>query len=409
MRVMHDRCAGIDVGKEEVVVCVRLTTGGEVSEEIEAFGTMTPDLLGLGDWLRGLGVTQVVMEATGVYWKPVYYLLEDDFALMLVNAAHFHHVPGRKTDVIDAQWLAEVFSYGLLSASFVPPKPIRELRDLTRYRSSLGKERTREVNRLQKMLEDANIKLASVATDVLGVSGREMISGLIEGQAAPEVMAELARGRLRAKIPQLSKALTGRFQDHHRFLVSRMLSRIGDLETDIGAVSERIEEVIAPFAGAVTILDSIPGVGQRVAQVIVAEIGVDMSRFPTASHLASWAGRCPGQRDSAGKKGSGRPRNGSRALGEALTEAAMAASRSKRTYLHAYYLSVRRRRGHHKAIGAVAHKILVIAHHLLVTGALYQDPGPDIVANNTTEQIRKRAIRQLENLGYKVTLDQTAA
>jgi len=405
MRRLIDRCAGIDVGQALLVVCVRVVTEqGELDEEVRSFGATTPDLEALRDWLTAVGVTHVAMESTGVYWKAPYYMLEDDFEVMLVNAAHLKHVPGRKTDVIDAQWIAEILSYGLLRPSFVPPRPFRELRDLTRYRKALTRARTGEVNRLHKVLEDAGVKLATVATDVMGVSGREMMRALIGGVADPQVLAELARARLRAKLPELRRALTARFREHHAFLLARMLAHIEALEHDIEVVSERIAELIEPWQGQVMILDSITGVGSRAAEVILAEIGPDMSRFPTAGHLASWAGRCPGQRESAGRRGSAKPRKGSPWLADVLTECAWAAVKTKDTYLSAYYRQVMRRQGKQKAIVAVTHKILVIAWHLLSSGALYDDPGAAAVRKTTEEQQRRRAIRQLEALGLEVTV-----
>jgi transposase len=346
----------------------------------------------------------VAMESTGVYWKAPYYLLEDDFEVLLVNAAHLKHVPGRKTDVIDAQWIAEVLSYGLLRPSFVPPRPFRELRDLTRYRKALIRARTSEVNRLHKVLEDAGVKLATVASDVMGVSGREMMRALIGGVADPQVLAELARARLRAKLPELRKALTARFRDHHAFLLARMLAHVEALEADIDVLSTRIAELTEPWQGQLMILDSITGVGPRAAEVILAEIGPDMSRFPTAGHLASWAGRCPGQRESAGRKGSAKPRKGSPWLADVLTECAWAAAKTKGTYLSAFYRQIMRRQGKHKAVMAVTHKILVTAWNLLTTGALYDDPGAAALCNNNHEQLRRRAVRQLESLGYQVTV-----
>jgi transposase len=344
-----DRCAGIDVGQALLVVCVRVVSErGRVAEEVRSFGATTPDLVELRDWLASLGVTHVAMESTGVYWKAPYYLLEDDFEVLLVNAAHLKHVPGRKTDVIDAQWIAEVLSYGLLRPSFVPPRPFRELRDLTRYRKALIRARTSEVNRLHKVLEDAGVKLATVASDVMGVSGREMMCALIKGVADPQVLADLARARLRTKIPELRKALTARFRDHHAFLLARMLAHVEALEADIDVLSARIVELIAPWQGQVMILDSITGVGPRAAEVILAEIGPDMSRFPTAGHLASWAGRCPGQRESAGRKGSAKPRKGSPWLADVLTECAWAAAKTKGTYLSGFYRQIMRRQGKQK-------------------------------------------------------------
>ncbi len=401
---MIDRCAGIDVGQALLVVCVRVVTGSKLVEEVRSFGATTPDLLQLRDWLATSEVTHVAMESTGVYWKAPYYLLEDEFEVLLVNASHLKHVPGRKTDVIDAQWIAEVLSYGLLRPSFVPLRPFRELRDLTRYRKALIRARTSEVNRLHKVLEDAGVKLATVATDVMGVSGREMMRALIGGVVDAEVLADLAKARLRNKLPDLRKALTARFREHHAFLLARMLGQIEALEADIDVLSQRIAELIEPWRGQVMILDSITGVGTRAAEVILAEIGPDMSRFPTAGHLASWAGRCPGQRESAGRRGSTTPRKGSPWLADVLTECAWAAVKTKGTYLSAYYRQVMRRRGKQKAIVAVTHKILVIAWHLLSNGALYDDPGAGAVRKSTDDQQRRRAIRQLEALGLTVTV-----
>ena len=405
MRRLIDRCAGIDVGQALLVVCVRVVSDrGRLAEEVRSFGATTPDLLELRDWLASLGVTHMAMESTGVYWKAPYYLLEDDFEMLLVNAAHLKHVPGRKTDVIDAQWIAEVLSYGLLRPSFVPPRPFRELRDVTRYRKALIRARTSEVNRLHKVLEDAGVKLATVASDVMGVSGREMMRALIGGVANPQDLAELARARLRAKLPELRKALTARFRDHHAFLLARMLAHVEALEADIDVLSTRIAELTEPWQGQLMILDSITGVGPRAAEVILAEIGPDMSRFPTAGHLASWAGRCPGQRESAGRKGSAKHRKGSPWLADVLTECAWAAAKTKGTYLSAFYRQIMRRQGKQKAVMAVTHKILVIAWNLLTTGALYDDPGAAALCKNNHEQLRRRAIRQLESLGYQVTV-----
>ncbi len=332
-------------------------------------------------------------------------MLEDDFELLLVNAAHLKHVPGRKTDVIDAQWIAEILSFGLLRPSFVPPRPFRELRDLTRHRKALIRARTSEVNRLHKVLEDAGVKLATVATDVMGVSGRGMMRALIGGVTDPEVLADLARARLRAKLPELRRALTARFREHHAFLLGRMLAHVQALEADIEEISGRIAELVEPWQGQLMILDSITGVGPRAAEVILAEIGPDMGRFPTAGHLASWTGRCPGQRESAGRRGSAKPRKGSPWLADVLTECAWAAVKTKGTYLSAYHRQVMRRQGKQKAIIAVTHKILVIAWNLLSTGALYDDPGAAAVRKTSDEQLRRRAVHQLETLGYRVTVE----
>jgi transposase len=405
-----ERCAGIDVGQAEVVVCARFPDkAGRRTKEIATFGTTTPDLLALSDWLSALGVTDVAMESTGVYWKPIYYVLEADFEVMLVNARHVKHVPGRKTDTIDAAWVALLLSRGLLQPSFVPPQPIRELRDLTRYRKALTKERTSEVNRIHKTLEDAGVKLSSVASDVMGASGRDMMRALIAGAADPEALAELARGKLRAKLPALRKALTGRFRDHHAFLLERMLSHVDDLEADIAALTERIGVATAPFEGQCLVLESIPGVGRHSAEVILAEIGADMSIFPSEGHLASWAGMCPGQRESAGKRGSAQTRKGSKWLRAALIESARRAARLKGTYLSERYLQVCRRRGDKKAIVAVAHEILMAAYRCLSTGEFYEDPGPDTLRNLSAEHVKRRALAQLRSLGYDVHLGHNEA
>jgi transposase len=405
-----ERCAGIDVGQAELVVCARVPDrSGKRHRLIERYGTTTPDLLALSDWLAGLGVTHVAMESTGVYWKAPYYLLEGDFEVLLVNAAHVKHVPGRKTDTIDAAWLALLLSRGLLRPSFVPPPPIRELRDLTRYRKALLNEKTREVNRIHKTLEDAGVKLAIVATDVMGVSGRKMMRALIAGQSDPELLAELALGKLRDKIPALRKALCAQFRGHHAFLLARMLAHVEQLEADVDELSGRIEGATAPFADEVELLCSIPGVGRRTAEVILAEIGPDMSRFPTPGHLASWAGMCPGQRESAGKRGSAKTRKGCKWLRTALIESARRAARLKGTYLAERYWQVCRRRGDKKAIVAVGHEILIAAHRILATHQPYVDPGPDTLRNLSAEHVKRRAVAQLRALGYNVTLDHPAA
>ena len=357
MEVLNPRCAGLDVHKQTVVACV-LTPAGR---EIRTFATMTEDLLELGDWLLGLGVSHVAMESTGVYWKPIYNVLEGSFELLLVNAQHVKAVPGRKTDVKDCQWIAELLQHGLLKGSFVPDQGQRELRELTRYRSSLVRERTAEINRLQKTLEGANIKLASVASEVTGVSGRAMLQELVAGNRDAKVMAQLAKGQLRNKIPQLERALVGRFGPHQSFLVARQLAHIDFLDQTVEQVSQEVAERMRPFEAELAALDTIPGVGPWSAEVIIAEIGTDMSRFPSAGHLASWAGMCPGNNESAGKRKSGKTRKGSKWLRVALTEAANAAGRGKGTYLSSQYHRLVARRGKKKAAIAVGHSILVIA------------------------------------------------
>ncbi len=409
MDELIEGCAGIDVGQAEVVVCARVPdrVTGRPAQLAETYGTTTPDLLKLQDCLAGLGVTDVVMESTGVYWKPVYYVLEDAFTVILVNAAHVKHVPGRKTDTIDAVWLAQLLAHGLLTASFVPPKPIRELRDLTRYRKALINERTASVNRVHKVLQDAGIKIGTFASDVFGLSGRAMMRALIAGQDDPAAMADLAKRRMRAKIPDLTKALTGRFGAHHAFLLARMLDHIEAQEADIAALDERIGQLLDPFASQVELLRSIPGVDRRSAEVMLAEIGPDMSVFPTPAHLASWAGVCPGQRESAGKRGSGKTRKGSKWLRATLVQSARAATRAKGTYLGERYLRLRRRRGDAKAVVALGHEILLAAYRILDTGQPYIDPGPATFSGITAERERRRAVDQLHRLGYNVTLAPT--
>jgi len=409
MERVIERCAGLDVHKDTVAACVRVPGPGRRREqEIKTFGTTTGDLLALRDWLEAHGVTHVAMESTGVYWKPVFYILEEAFTCLLVNAAHIKQVPGRKTDVQDCAWLAQLLEHGLLRGSFVPPVPIRELRDLTRYRKVLIQERTREANRLHKMLQDAGIKLASVATDILGVSGRAMLEALVQGTTDPAVLAELARGKLRAKLPALREALAGRFRAHHAFLVSQLLAHLDYLEEAIGALSAQIAEVIAPFGEEVTRLDTLPGVDRRTAEVLIAELGVDMRVFPSDRHAASWAGLCPGNHESAGKHRSGRTRKGNGWLRTALTEAALGAIRTKGSALGARYRRIMRHRGHKKAVIAVAHALLRAAYHLLARRLPYRDLGADYVDRRHTERVTRRAVQALERQGYRVTLQPAA-
>ena len=410
MDTLYPRCAGIDVHKKTAVVCVRCADGpGKPRQEVRTFGTMTGSLLALSDWLAERGVSHVAMESTGVYWKPVYHLLEGRFEVLLVNAQHIKQVPGRKTDVKDCQWIAELLQHGLLKASFVPPPPVRELRDLTRQRTQLVGEKTAVANRIQKVLEDANIKLASVATDVLGASGRDMLEALIAGETDPEKLADLARQRLREKIPQLQLALAGRVTDHHRFLLRMHLDHLAHLEELIGRLGVRVEEVLAPFADAAERLTTIPGVSQRVAEVVVAEIGTNMEQFPTAGHLASWAGLCPGNHESAGKRKSGRTTKGDRWLRTILVQAAWAASRSKGTYLQAQYQQLARRRGRKRALVAVAHTLLGIIYRLLKDGTTYVELGPDHLDRQDPERLTQRLVKRLERLGHKVTLEPKSA
>jgi len=406
MDTLFPRCAGIDVHKANVVVCARRADQpGKAREEVRTFSTMTRDLLALADWLAEQGVTHVAMESTGVYWKPVFNLLEGRFEILLANAEHIKQVPGRKTDVKDCQWIAQLLQHGLLKASFVPPAPIRELRDLTRQRAQLVAEKASAANRIQKVLEDANIKLAGVATDVLGTSGRAMLEALITGVSDPEALADLARMRLRAKIPQLRLALQGRVTEHHRFLLRMHLDHIGHLEGLIGRLSERIEGAMVPFGEAAVRLTTIPGVSQRVAETVMAEIGPRMEQFPTAGHLASWAGMSPGNHESAGKRRSGHTTYGNRWLRQMLVQAAWAASRAKGTYLAAQYRRLVKRRGSKRALVAVGHTLLVMIYQVLKKGALYAELGPDYLDRLEPERLTRQLVKRLESLGHKVTLD----
>jgi transposase len=361
-------------------------------------------LLALRDWLEALGVRQVAMEATGVYWRPVWAVLEDNFELMLVNARHVKQCPGRKTDVLDAQWLCQLLEAGLLKPSFVPPKPIRTLRNLTRYRKTQIADRQREAARLHKILEDTGIKLGCVASDILGKSGRDMLDALVAGTTDPAVLADLSRGVLRKKIPALREALEGRFDSEHTLIVGQILAHIDFLDEAIDRLSVEIEERIRPFAAQRDLLMTIPGVKQRTAEVLIAEIGVDMTTFPTPKHLASWAGVCPGQNESGGKKRSGKTRKGSKWLRATLTEAALAATKTKDSYLAAQYQRLRGRRGHSKAVTAVGHSILTAAWHMLTNGELYNDPGGDYFSRQDPDRTTRRLVRQLEALGHNVTL-----
>jgi transposase len=411
VEVLVERQSALDVHKAQVTACVRVpdADSGRV-QRVEQFATTVPGLLAMADWLRAHQVTHVVMEATGDYWKPVWHLLEEDFELMLVNARHVKQVPGRKTDVSDAAWLCQLAEAGLLAPSFVPPKPIRDLRLLTRYRRTQIAERKREAQRLHKALEDTGIKLDCVATDILGKSGRAMLDALVAGTTDPEVLADLALGKLRKKIPALRDALQGRFEPLHALLISSILAHLDFLDEHISSLSEAIEEQIAPFAAARDLLQSIPGVGQRTAEVILAEIGTDMTQFPTAGHLASWAGQCPGNDQSAGKRRSGRTRKGSKNLNIALKDAAMAALRTNDSYLQALYRRKRTALGHGRAVGAVKHSIICACWHMLATGEIYSDLGGDYYQRRDPERQTRRLVAQLQRLGHTVTLqDATAA
>jgi transposase len=405
MQVMYERCAGLDVHKKTVVACVVIPDGqGSWGQEIRTFGTMTVDLLVLSDWLLACGCTHVAIESTGDYWKPVFNILEGTCEVLLVNAQHVKAVPGRKTDVKDAAWLAELLQHGLLRASFIPPVAQRELRDLTRYRSTFIQARVTLINRVQKLLEDANIKLAAVASDIMGVSGRAILAALLTGHADPQALAELAKGRLRNKRDQLTKALEGRVKPHHRFVLTELLCQIDGVDDTIARFDAQIEAICGPFEEAVSLLDTIPGVARRAAEMIVAEIGTDMTRFPSADHLASWAGVAPGNHESAGKRASGKTRKGNRFLRTTLVQAAHAAARTKGTYLSAQYRRLATRRGKKRAILAVAHSILVIAYYMIQRQEPYRDAGADFFDRLQPEDTARRLVKRLETLGYHVTL-----
>lgn len=420
MDLMVERCAGIDIGKDEVVACVRTpgVRGRGRHKETRTFRSFVGDLEAMADWFDDQGVTEVAMEATGSYWKPVWYVLEErPVELKLVNARHLKILPGRKSDVLDAEWIAELLEHGLLRASFVPPPVTRELRDLTRYRKRLVQTHTQECQRIQKTLEDSGIKLRSVASDVLGVSGRAMLRALIDGERDPEVLADLAKGTLRKKIPELQRALRGRFGDHHALLIGMSLDHIDHLEATMARLDGQIDEVFAantneagiPFDRARDHLDTIPGVAKRTAEGILAEIGANMSIFPTAGHLASWAGLAPGNNITGGKRGSGKTTPGNVWLTENLVQCAWAAARTRDTYLSAQFWRLARRIGKKKASIAVAHSILVICWHLITNDADYDDLGGDyFTRRNDPDRHRDRLIEQLHGLGYRVTLDRVA-
>ncbi len=405
MEVLYRCCCGLDVHKDSVVAClIRPSTEGHRSKETRSFGTTTEALLDMADWLGAAGCTHVAMESTGVYWRPIYNLLEGLFQLVVANAAHIKNLPGRKTDVSDAEWIADLLQHGMLRASFIPSREQRELRDLTRTRTKLIDERSAEVRRLQQVLEDANIKLAGVATDVMGVSGRAILEALLAGNANPQTLAQLAKGRLRKKREQLEAALSGRMGDHHRLLIALHLELIDSLDEAVQQLDAAIAEKLRPFEEVLARLDTIPGVGRRTAEIIVAEIGVDMARFATPAHLASWAGVCPGNNESAGKRKGGATRKGSIWLKRALVEAARAAARTKSTRLSAQYRRLVVRRGSKRAALAVGHTILVIVYHLLHDGGTYRDLGPTYFDERRRHRLAQRALQQLKDLGFQVAI-----
>lgn len=406
MEALYPCCAGLDVHKKTVVACVRcLSAGGRLAKEVRTFSTMTAGILALADWLAGKGVTHAAMESTGVFWKPIFNLLEGRFEVLLVNAQHIKRVPGRKTDVKDCEWIAQLLQHGLLKASFVPAAPQRELRELTRQRVQLVNEASRVANRIQKVLEDANIKLASVASDVLGKSGRRMLTAIIRGETDPSNLASLALGRLVLKEAALREALQGRVTEHHRFLLQLLLDQLRQLEELVERLDARIAEQMAPFAEEVERLRTIPGVETRTAQNVLAEIGVNMGVFPSAAHLSSWAGVCPGNHESAGKRFTGRTNHGNAWLRQALVQAGWAASHTKNTYLGSHYRRLAARRGRKRALVALAHTLLCVIYHLLRNKTVYQDLGADYLDRIAGDRLTRYLVKRLESLGHHVQLD----
>jgi transposase len=410
MDLIHPRCAAIDVHKRTAVTSVSwVDEQGQLQRETRTFSTMTEDLERLREWLGERRVTHVAMESTGVFWKPLFNVLEEHFVVVLANAAHVKALPGRKTDVRDSEWLLELMQHGLIRGSFIPPAPIRELRDLTRYRTSLIQERTREANRIQKVLEDANLKLAAVASDVLGVSGRQMLEAIIDGETDPRRLADLAKRKLRRKQAELEQALAGRVKPHHRLLLRELLDHIDYLDRAIARASAAIEERTRPFGAALALLCSIPGVKRRTAEVLLAEIGTDMGRFPSARHLCSWAAVCPGNHESGGKRRSGHTRRGNRWLRAALLQAAWAATRVRGGYFGAQLRRIARRRGEKRAAVAVAHSLLTVVYHVLKHGVLYEELGAGYFDRLQPDKLARYHVRRLAELGYDVQLERHPA
>lgn len=401
MQVVHERCCGLDVHKGTVTACVITPEG----KELQTFTTMTKDLLKLADWLSQWGVTDVAMESTGVFWKPVYNLLESDFEAIVVNAQHIKAVPGRKTDIKDAEWIGDLLRHGLVRASFVPDRPQRELRELVRYRRSLIHQRAQVVNRIQKVLEGANIKLSAVATDVVGVSGRAMLEAMVNGTDDPRVLAELAKGRLRKKRPELEEALTGLMGIHQRLMLKSLLRHLDFLDEEVRQLDEEVSQRMVPFEETIQRVMEIPGLGRRNAEEIMAEIGTNMDRFPSANHLASWAKMCPGNNESAGKRLSGRTGHGNSWLRSTLVEAAWSASRTRDTYLSAQYHRLAPRRGKKKAIIALGHTVLVDIYYVVRDKIHYHDLGANYFDRRKSAYVVRNAVRRIENLGFKVTLE----
>jgi len=410
MEVLHARCCGIDIHKKSITVCVLIRESGRKEQKhLREFGTMTSEILGCTDWLRELGVTHVAMESTGVYWRPVWNLLEGQFDLLLANATHIKKVPGRKTDVKDSEWIAQLLQHGLLQPSFVPNTVLRDLRELSRDRTSLVAEKSRLKNRVQKILEEANIKLGSVASDVLGKSGRAMLTALIDGKENPEQLADLALGQLRLKIPQLVEALRGRVRATHRFRLKQQLARVDFIDTQIADLEAEMERQNAPFEEAVTLLAEIPGFDRTTAWSVIAEIGINMDQFPSAQHLASWAGVCPGNNESGGKRLSGKTRKGSRWLRQKLCQSAWCASRCKKSYFAAYFQRIAAHRGRKRAIVAVSHALLVVCYYLLQRKCHFRDLGVNYFDQLNHENLTRYFVKRLTRLGHKITIEPYAA
>jgi transposase len=405
MEMIHRVCAGLDIHKKTIAACVRvLSEGPRVKQQVRTFGTMTHEIEQLRVWLQEFGVSKVAMESTGVFWKPIWNLLDGHFELMLINPRHIKKVPGRKTDVKDCEWICQLLQYGLLQGSFVPSQQIRQLRDLTRSRAKGIQHVATVVNRIHKVLQDANVKLSSVASDIMGVSGRAMLRAMVEGESDPDQLAAMARGRLKAKIPELRLACNGAVNEHHRFLLHRYLTQVDFFEAEIALFDERILEATTPFHDLIDLLVTIDGIERRTAECLLAELGPDMSQFPSDRALACWSGICPGNYESAGKRLSGKTSKGSRWLHRTLGEAAWAASRTKNTYLSAKYKRLCSRRGKKRAIVAVGHSILTAAYHVLKDRVVYRDLGPDHFDNLNKPRLTRYLVRRLENLGHHVTL-----
>jgi transposase len=405
MEPIYTNCCGLDVHKKSIQACVRrIGKDGRIQQELRSFGTMTRNLRDLADWLFQEEVTHVAMESTGVYWKPIYNILEGRFKILLVNARHIKHVPGRKTDVKDSQWIADLLQSGLLTGSYIPDRAQRELRDLTRHRTKLVDQRASVVNRVHKVLEDANIKLGAVATDIMGKSGKDMIRAIINGEKDSAEMADLARRQLRGKIPQLQLALEGHVTDHHRFMLSELMEQLDHLDEKIDRFSQRIEDISRPFAEAIQEVARLPGFEKRAAEVVIAEIGCDMSPFPTSDHLNSWAGICPGNNRSADKRKSGKTTKGSKWLRATLAQAAWAASRKKNSYFRAQYGRLAGRRGKKRAVIAVAHSLLTVIYYVLRDHVEYKDLGQDYFDKLNSKRLVPYLVNRLKNLGYEVNL-----